>query len=206
MLETTVIIEKFGIECEDNAEILDLGSSKIFVLGDGAGGTGGGKEASSFLINLCKTHFTLDSNLLHPSTWENFLLEADQRITNDVFSGETTAIVFVLKDNIICGASVGDSESCLIAETCQLLTAHQFRKPLLGSGMAIPVQIQPVPMQGTLIIASDGLFRYTTYSHICDVVVQDAPLSEVADSLVKNVRLPSGELQDDVSIILARQV
>ena len=56
--------------------------------------------------------------------------------------GQTTGVVaFVRSDGSISGASVGDSVAWLISPAGELtdLTAYQRRKPLLGSGEALPV-------------------------------------------------------------------
>jgi hypothetical protein len=55
------------------------------------------------------------------------------------------------------------------------------------------VTIEPVPFDGTLLVASDGLFRYAT-TH--DIVRN-------LDRLVDLVRLPNGALQDDISVVIA---
>jgi len=66
------------------------------------------------------------------------------------------------KNNSIVGASVGD------------LTEHQYRKPLLGSGAAIPINLD-----GTLILGSDGLFKYADFSQISQITESYQPKESI---------------------------
>jgi len=55
-----------------------------------------------------------------------------------------------------------------------------------------------------LLVASDGLLRYARPADIARVARQpDIDLAVTA--LIELVRLPSGELQDDVAIVLLRE-
>lgn len=57
---------------------------------------------------------------------------------------------------------------------------------------------------GTLLVASDGLLRYARRSDVARIA-SETDLAIAAHALVDLVRLPSGGLQDDVSIVLCRQ-
>ena len=59
------------------------------------------------------------------------------------------------------------------------------------------------PLRGTLLVGSDGLFKYADADAICGAV-RDAPLGAAPERLVGLVRLRSGALWDDVSILLCR--
>jgi hypothetical protein len=72
---------------------------------------------------------------------------------------ENTAVILTV-DATITGASVGDSGAWLLRDSRIVdLTAGQRRKPLVGRGCA-PFRIEPIPFDGTLLVASDGLFAY----------------------------------------------
>ena len=75
--------------------------------------------------------------------------------------GETTTVLLIVDGNRLYGASVGDSEAWMLGTANLRLTASQQRKPLLGSGAASPVPFSAV-LDGVLLLASDGLFKYTT--------------------------------------------
>jgi serine/threonine protein phosphatase PrpC len=81
------------------------------------------------------------------------------------------------------------------------LTARQRRRPLLGSGEALPVQFEAERGGGRLLLASDGLVKYATVERICALAIQGT-VSEAATALANSVRLPSGALQDDVAVVI----
>jgi hypothetical protein len=85
------------------------------------------------------------------------------------------------------------------------LTAGQSRKPLVGAG-GRPWRIPPTPLgDATLLVASDGLFRYAQRAAILRVATGD-DLAAAAQALIELVRLPSGALQDDVAVVLCREL
>ena len=81
------------------------------------------------------------------------------------------------------------------------LTARQRRRPLLGSGEALPVQFQASHRGERVLVASDGLVKYATVEQICAIAIQGS-VAEAADALANCVRLPSGALQDDVAVVV----
>ena len=61
----------------------------------------------------------------------------------------------------------------------------------------------PVRFDGTLIVGSDGLFKYTSVDAIrthCDADSAD----EIARSLIDLVKLPSGDFHDDTTVAVCR--
>lgn len=82
------------------------------------------------------------------------------------------------------------------------LTRDQKRKPLLGSGNAIPIGFGPLACVSRLLLGSDGLFEYVPHERIRDLS-NSLPLANAAAALVDAARLPSGALQDDVAVIVA---
>lgn len=92
------------------------------------------------------------------------------------------------------------------------LTGRQRRKPLLGSGAAVPVGFSATWTAGfsttwtpgTLLIATDGLFKYAPARRVAEIA-RGADLAAAAEALVEQVRLPSGGLQDDVAVVLCRR-
>lgn len=76
------------------------------------------------------------------------------------------------------------------------LTEAQPRKPLLGGGPVAPKTFRASVGAGdTLLLASDGLFKYARLESIAGAV-------HSCDALVELARLPSGGFQDDVGIAL----
>jgi PPM family protein phosphatase len=84
------------------------------------------------------------------------------------------------------------------------LTARQRRRPLLGSGEALPVQFEAQLGGGQLLLATDGLVKYATAEEICALATQDG-VEEARRALANCVRLPSGALHDDVAVVIVAE-
>lgn len=180
---------------DDRAEAIPRGTGHLLVLADGAGGTSGGAAAADAVLARARN---LALNSL--SDCVGFLQDLDRQLTN---VGQTTAIVMVLEDGQVFGASVGDSCAWLLSAAGVVdLTRHQKPKPLLGSGNAAPISFGPLPRVGRVLVGSDGLFKYVAHERICDLA-SSLPLTEVPAALVAAARLRSGALQDDIAVIVA---
>ncbi|MDM8537078.1 macro domain-containing protein [Desulfobacterales bacterium HSG17] len=205
MLQSAMIFEASADICNDRAEIYDYGAIKFMLIADGAGGFGGGKEAADLFVENMNKYLDNTDNFLNPQHWEGAFRNADQAILLDHIAGETTGIVIAIKDNHICGAGAGDSQVWLFAPSAQKyseLTCNQYRYRL-GSGRAVPVGFGPLPFQGILVAASDGLFNYTTLEKISKIALNLTP-KYITEALISIVRLDSGQLHDDVSVIVSK--
>jgi serine/threonine protein phosphatase PrpC len=85
------------------------------------------------------------------------------------------------------------------------LTEHQRAKPCPGSGAAFPVAFQEAVSDDTLLVANDGLLKYSGEEGICDIVRQH-DLEEASRCLIDLVRLRSGSLWDDTLVALCHVV
>ncbi len=132
------------------------------------------------------------------------LRDADAAVRAAAHGGQTTLVVVVVDSSGVTGTSVGDSEACVVGDGgVSRLTERQQRKPLLGSGEAIVVPFGAGRLDGTLVIGTDGLFKYTSAAKI----VETARLPEIETipgRLVDLVRLRSGSLPDDVAVVVCR--
>jgi len=176
------------------------------VVADGAGGLAGGARAAEMLVALVRE--AVASPDLDPSraeTWAELLSRADALLEGDRTAGETTAVLLTVADGIVAGASCGDSGAWAVDPDGRIddLTARQHRKLRVGSGRARPVSFSRASLGGTLLVATDGLFDYALRERIAAVVGEE-DLDQAAAHLIQLVRLPSGGLQDDVGVILAR--
>lgn len=73
-----------------------------------------------------------------------------------------------------------------------------------GAGLVALARTSPARGTGrTLLVASDGLWRYARLAELVDACAVD-DLDRAASRLVARVRLPSGALQDDVALALVR--
>ena len=85
----------------------------------------------------------------------------------------------------IAGASVGDSQAWMIDEgEIVSLTAEQNRKPLLGSGQAIPVGFNQPPLHGILVAGTDGFFDYAKRDDIIRLYPRAISTKFLASSLI----------------------
>ncbi|EDN68198.1 conserved hypothetical protein [Beggiatoa sp. PS] len=165
---------------------------------------GGGAEAAELVIQIVKEQIGPNIQFTNPLIWNNILQETDSRLLAHPIAGETTAVIVAISNRIIYGASVGDSGAFLIqGQTDFELTGQQQRKPLLGSGIAMPSPYGPIPFYGTLLLATDGLIKYAPMTKIHQMVLNN-PIESVAQSLIESVRYPSGHLPDDVSVIVCK--
>jgi PPM family protein phosphatase len=204
MFATAKQIHAGGKELQDRAEIFWFGSNLVLVVADGAGGRSGAAEAAEFVARCVKQ--TFHSTNLSQEGLSEFLKSIDQQMADVGNVGETTCVIAVLSKNGIIGASVGDSGAwCISASGVDNLTSNQSRKPFLGRGCATPFGFARDSLKGTLLVASDGLLKYTSAELIAAVAVAD-DVEKSARNLVELVRYPSGALPDDISVLLARLV
>lgn len=184
---------------QDRARVFECDNGCVVALADGAGGTGNGATAAQVIIDAVGAIVAASG-----VDWSTLLadLDADPRLAG----GQSTAVVLALSDTGIVGASVGDSVAWLITNSSVVeLTDGQDRKPLVGDGCS-PFRVMALPLgSGTLLVASDGLHRYAKQSEIAQIA-KSPDLTAAARALVELVRLPSGGLQDDISIVLCRHL
>lgn len=204
--DTTIIVQGQSKECQDRAAIIEREDGLVLVVADGVGGRSGGAEAAEYVANAVSVRaggFERES-IKSGKFWASLLGDLDQELTFDEDAGETTAIVAGVSASGIAGASVGDSEAWLItASDWRVLTEGQKRKPYLGYGESTPAQFRAALAGATLLIATDGLFKYAAAEKICGIARQ-ADLQLAATALVDLARLPTGGLWDDIAIILCR--
>jgi serine/threonine protein phosphatase PrpC len=132
------------------------------------------------------------------------LRKMDAALCADSVAGETTCVVAVADQKIVFGASVGDSGAWLIRDRQSILdlTRSQQRKPFIGTGAAWPMPFKQARAGELLLLATDGLLKYNSVERIVEISLKD-PAETAAQHLVQSVRYPSGNLPDDVTLILA---
>lgn len=183
---------------EDRAAHQAAGNRELLLLADGAGGLSGGAAAAELAVNAFPPCWSTTADPV------DAIAILDQVVAEDHRAGETTFVFAVVHSGTLRGASVGDSGAWLVRPDGTLLdlTAGQRRKPLVGSGAAVPISFGPHAIEGRLLLASDGLFKYATRERII-AAVRIADLERAVDTLVALPRLPNGKLQDDVAVVLA---
>ncbi len=189
---------------EDRITYFKVGDLFIFALADGVGGRAGGARAAQLLIEEVETNAYKITNWKEKEQWVNFLEAIDQKLNDDSEAGETTAIIAATDGKWLTGAMVGDSSLWLLSGTnIQDVGEGLRRKPYLGYGGATPKGFSQRLNGEVLLLASDGLTKYTSSEKIAGIIAQD-DLDKAGDELLEAVRYPSGAYPDDVSFIIAR--
>ncbi len=190
---------------QDRVGVFEQNSGLVVALADGSGGVSGSEQAAELVVASVQEALAKGLEPSDPAAWCALLADLDDRISRSPHGGETTAVVLHLDTIGIAGASVGDSEAWLVLDDgFEDLTEFQRRKPLLGSGMAVPTPFQSRPWTGTLLAASDGVTKFAAVEALLQAA-RGADLEASAARLVDLVRLRSGALQDDVSLVLVRR-
>jgi serine/threonine protein phosphatase PrpC len=186
---------------EDRAEVFTRGDDLVVVVADGAGGIRGGALASAAVVETVRSvadNPTLDVH--DANLWTVLLGEADGTLSARM-AGETTAVIVVVGPTGVTGVSVGDSEAWVVtARSNDDLTRSQERARL-GSGRAVPVAFERLRLDGALLVATDGLFKYASPGRIASTV-RAGEVSRAAERLAALVQLPSGGFQDDVAVVV----
>lgn len=206
--QTERFLDSYRAETEDRAVIVPLPDGGVgLILADGAGGRANGGAAATRTVTLAETALrnATPRGLARSGFYETLIRALDRAERDCPDSGETTLVVVVLSARHIVGASVGDSEAWWVASAtdCRVVTENQHRKTYIGSGMTTPVAFSvPVPRAGTLLMATDGLFKYADPDSICRVVAEGGLASAAGLGELARGRT-SGKLYDDLAVLLA---
>lgn len=195
--EYVVEVASSRITGQDRASVFVRPGGLVIALADGAGGTSNGAVAAQAFVDAVGATSS-------ETDWSGIIEALDGDISR-LGHGQTTAVVLSLDSRGITGCSVGDSGAWLVLDEVIDLTDGQVRKPLVGGGCS-PFVFHAGPLgNATLIVASDGLLRYGKQQDIARIS-RGPDLATAARTLVELVRLPSGALQDDVAVVLCRDL
>jgi len=202
MFEIDLATETITTENKNRAAIIEHPKGLLLAIADGAGGLASGKEAAELVIQIVKEAAVSETEFFKPLRWCNILSQADNWLFAHPTAGETTAVIVALCEGFVCGASVGNSGAFLVQEQTELeLTAEQWQKPLIGSGIATPISFGPIPFTGTLVLATDGLIKNAPPEKIRQIVRANNA-KNATKALIESVRYPSGNQPDDVTVII----
>lgn len=193
---------------QDLLTTVRLPTGTLIAIADGAGGVAGGTEAAR---RVCAAAEELNRPLLRTGEWKSeswvvWLSTCDRSMMSGL--GLAAAVVVMVSDDGgVIGVSVGDCGAWLFEDGVATdLTSGQHRKPLLGEGRAVPVPFEARLEGGTLVVATDGLWKYMKPGLIAQISgAGDRSSDEVVRSLVDGVKLANGKLQDDVAVAVYRR-
>lgn len=203
MWRTAITTDSYRPASEDRAAVV-VGPGGVFaVVADGVGGRSGGGAAADAVVKAVR-----ELAELNPVKWDRvrWMAELDQRMAESGMVGETTAVVAQLTAIGPLGVAVGDSVAWWIRDDDWVeLTVAAKPKPWIGTGGAVPVPFgKPLQDVGTLLLATDGLVKYTPAERIV-AAVRTTPFDDLPRALIELVRPPSGRLPDDVAVVVARR-
>lgn len=185
---------------QDRVTYFEHAQGTVILIADGAGGQGGGGIAADCSVEFLRVACAKQG--LSPETCSQLLSALDSELSAHRTAGESTAVMIVIGHDMMFGASVGDSEAWLVEDgKTAVLTESQYRKPLLGSGAAIPVEFGPVPFAGTLVVGTDGLFNYVRRNLIIESASR-VDRAQLAETLSEAARMPAGGFQDDTTVVV----
>ena len=165
-LDCIVLVAPRSGAGQDRATVIDLADGKLIVVADGAGGTGGGAAAADAVVDHFRT--LASTRAVHDA--RDLVLELTALDAGLKRVGQTTAVAIVIRSGSLFGASVGDSGAWLVhGDRFDDLTGNQIRKPLLGAEEARPVGFEAIFAEGTLVVGTDGLFKYARIAAIGDI-------------------------------------
>ena len=202
MWRTVIATDSYRPTSEDRAGVFVGVGGTFAVVADGMGGRSGGAAAADAVVKSVRELAEQPSLKWDRTRWTTDL---DQRMGASGAVGETTAVAVQLTAVGPMGVAVGDSVAWWVRDDdWGSLTAAAVPKPWVGSGCVTPIPFaKPLQNVGTLLLATDGLVKYTSSERIVETV-RMTPLDDLPRTLIELVRPPSGRLPDDVAVIAAR--
>ncbi len=196
--EISSILLAGNSQCQDVFKVYPDGAGCLVVLCDGAGGSNGGLLVADQIV---REFGQIGSELCSIEDFKREVQYADRRSV----MGESTVVALRLSKERIIGASVGDSEAAVYRNGhLYFLTEHQQVKPLMGSGHVRPVGFKSPPLDGMLLIGSDGFWKYVNRLSLLEKL-REVDFLVAAKELSDLARMKSGGLQDDLSLIVIRE-
>jgi serine/threonine protein phosphatase PrpC len=182
--------------------VYERGDALVVVLADGGGSLRGGETASRSLVAVVEAAVHDPTFVLEDvRPWIDLFLATDAGLAANR-AGETTGVVVVLGRHGFMGVSIGNSEAWVVKPVgLDNLTVGQHTKQRLGSNRATLAVFERPTLCGMLVIATDGLFAYAASEVIARTVRASKP-GEAAGQLIELVRLRSGKVADDISMVL----
>jgi serine/threonine protein phosphatase PrpC len=192
-------------ESGDTVGVFERDEVLVVVVADGGGGLRSGEVASRSLVGVIEA--AVNDPAFAPEEVQGWidLFEATDSALAANEAGETTGVVVVAGPRGLVGVSAGDCEAWVVTPTAvDDLTVGRQTKQRLGSNRVTLATFERAALGGVLVVASDGLFKFAATEVIARIVRASA-IGVAAEHLVDLVRLRSGNVADDVAIVLVRK-
>jgi hypothetical protein len=137
----------------DRLSVLRDAHRALIALADGADSSEGAQTAAARAVNELARCFRNGTLPRDPQDWVMVLEAIDHVVFSDPDAGETSALVMLVQQGVVVGASVGDSLAYIVPPVgeAELLTTHPRKEPRIGTGLASPVGFGPAQLDGKLI-------------------------------------------------------
>jgi hypothetical protein len=137
----------------DRLSVLRDGHRTLIALADGTDSSAGAQTAAARTVNELARCFRNGSLPRDPLDWVMMLEAIDHVVLGDPEAEETSALVMLVQQGVVVGASVGNSLAYIVPAVgeARLLTDRQHRTPSIGTGLARPVGFGPAQLDGKLI-------------------------------------------------------
>ncbi len=204
MLHTTTFSAPGGhIQNEDAfvlCELADAPECWFACIADGQGGRAGGAKAAQLACEVCAEHATRVN-----TNWLKILAIADATVASNTEAGFTTLAGFTGRENIITGASCGDSAVVAFSANGEpnVLTTRQYKNPPVGSGEAafVPFSLN-LTTPWKILAVTDGVWKYVGWHRVFEIAAKFAG-NELITQLQNAAKLPrTGEFPDDFTVVL----
>jgi serine/threonine protein phosphatase PrpC len=125
----------------------------LIALADGADSRDAAQTAAARTVTELARCFRNGVLPEDPRDWVMLLEGIDHAVLADSDAGEASALVMLVQQGVVVGASVGDSLAYVARAPgeAELLSAGQRNARRIGTGLAAPIAFGPVELDGRLI-------------------------------------------------------
>lgn len=137
----------------DRLSVLRDAHRTLIALADGTDSRQSAQSAAARAVDELARCFRNGTLPEDPRDWVMVLEAIDHVVLGDPEAGETSALVMLVQQGVVVGASVGDSLAYVVPAVGEprLLTTPGRREPRIGTGFAGPVGFGPVQLDGRLV-------------------------------------------------------
>jgi len=147
----------------DRLSVLRDAHRTLIALADGTDSSQAAQTAAARTVDELARCFRNGALPEEPRDWVMVLEAIDHVVFSDGDASETSALVMLVHQGVVVGASVGDSLAYIVAPNGEAkpLTPQQHHQPRIGTGLAAPVGFGPTQLDGKLITRRAA--RYEPY-------------------------------------------